>query len=395
MSLFRALNSACFGINDGMQNRRDARKLDIATQTHLRRSVVQAVRGGMSQTQAAAVFGASLRAVSKWMALDRAGGLRALKPKRRGRRAGEGRLTPVQSVRIRQLIIDSLPDRLKLPFYLWTRGAVVALIEHEYGISVSLTTVDRYLSGWGMSPQKPVRRAYERDDAAIARWLRTEYLTIARYAKREKAVIYWGDEMGLRSDHVAGTSYAPLGQTAIIRATGHRFGCNMISAITNRGHLAFMVFHGKFAGRLFVRFMQRLLKQAAGKLYVTIAGHPVHRSVIAKEFISANTARLRLIRLPGYCPELRWRKIITAPCHGWAQDQFQHIRGRTGAVICVRLLNPDELLNQDVKTNGVGTRRPSNRTELIAGVRGHLRRRQRQPQVVRNLFQEKHVRYAA
>jgi transposase len=344
-----------------MQSRVDARKLDIATQTHLRRSVVKAVRGGMSQTRAAQVFGASLRAVNKWMALDRAGGLRALQPKRRGRRAGEGRLTPAQSTRIRQLIIDSLPDQLKLSFYLWTRAAVVALIEREYGVSVSLTTVGRYLNGWGMSPQKPVRRAYERNDAAIARWLRPDYPKIARDARRDKAAIYWGDEMGLRSDHVAGTSYAPLGQTPIIRATGQRFGCNMISAITNRGQLAFMVFHGKFDGRLFIRFMRRLLKQVTGKLYLIVDGHPVHRSVVAREFVSANAARLRLIRLPGYCPEL----------------------------------NPDELLNQDVKTNGLGKSRPSNRAELMAGVRSHLRRRQRQPQVIRNLFQEKHVRYAA
>jgi transposase len=335
--------------------------LDIATQTHLRRTVVQAVRGGMSQTEASKVYGASLRAVSKWMALDRTGGLRALKQKPRGRRAGEGRLQPAQSARIRQLIIDSLPDQLKLPFYLWTRAAVVSLIEREYGISVSLTTVGRYLAGWGMSPQKPVRRAYERNDAAIARWLRTEYPAIARDAKREKAVIYWGDEMGLRSDHVAGTSYAPMGQTPIIRATGQRFGCNMISAITNRGHLAFMVFHGKFDGRLFVQFMRRLLQQATGKLYLIVDGHPVHRSVVARDFVAANEARLRLIRLPGYCPEL----------------------------------NPDELLNQDVKTNGLGKSRPANRAELMAGVRSHLRRRQKQPQVIRNLFQEKHVRYAA
>ena len=344
-----------------MKNRPDARKLDIATQTHLRRTVVQAVRGGMSQTEASKVYGASLRAVSKWMALDRTGGLRALKQKVRGRRAGEGRLQPAQSARIRQLIIDSLPDQLKLPFYLWTRAAVVSLIEREYGISVSLSTVGRYLAGWGMSPQKPVRRAYERNDAAIARWLRTEYPAIARDAKREKAVIYWGDEMGLRSDHVAGTSYAPMGQTPIIRATGQRFGCNMISAITNRGHLAFMVFHGRFDGRLFVQFMRRLLQQATGKLYLIVDGHPVHRSVVARDFVAANEARLRLIRLPGYCPEL----------------------------------NPDELLNQDVKTNGLGKSRPANRADLMAGVRSHLRRRQKQPQVIRNLFQEKHVRYDA
>ena len=341
-----------------MKGRPDARKLDIATQTNLRRTAVQAVHGGMRQTEASNVFGVVLRAVSKWMARDRSGGLRALKQKARGRRVSEGRLQPA---RIRQLIIDSLPDQLKLPFYLWTRAAVVSLIEREYGISVSLTTVGRYLAGGGMSPQKPARRAYERHDAAIARWLRTEYPSIVRNAKREKAVIYWGDEMGLRSDHVAGTSHAPMGQTPIIRATGKRFGCNMISAITNRGHLEFMVFHGKFDGLLFVQFMRRLLQQATGKLYLIVDGHPVHRSVVARDFVAANEARLRLIRLPGYCPEL----------------------------------NPDDLLNQDVKTNGLGKSRPANRAELMAGVRSHLGRRQKQPQVIRNLFQEKHVRYAA
>lgn len=339
----------------------DARKLDMATQTHLRRAVIHAIRGGMTQTQASTTFGASLRAVNKWVALDKAGGLRALKPKRRGRRAGEGRLDPAQSARIRQLIVGKMPDQLKLPFYLWTRAAVAALIEREYDVVGSLTTVGRYLNAWGMSPQKPVRRAYERNDMAIARWLREEYPAIARQAKRDGATIYWGDKMGLRSDHVTGTSYAPLGQTPIVRATGQRFGCNMISAITNRGHLAFLVFQGKFEASLFVDFMQRLLKQVAGKICLIVDGHPVHWSRVAKHFVVTQQARLRLIRLPGYCPEL----------------------------------NPDELLNQDVKTNALGKSRPTNRTEMMSSVRRHLHRRQKQPQVIRNLFQEKHVRYAA
>lgn len=344
-----------------MRKKTDARKLDAVTQAHLRRSLVQAVRAGMSQTRASQVFGVSLRAANNWMALDKTGGLRALRAKRRGRPAGAGRLDQAQAMRIRQWIIDVLPDQLKLPFYLWTRAAVATLIEREFGIAVSLTTVGRYLKAWGISPQKPVRRAYERNNAAIARWLSTEYPAIARQAQRESAVIYWGDEMGLRSDHVAGTSYAPVGQTPIVRATGQRFGRNMISAITNRGHLAFMVFHGKFNAPLFVRFMQRLSKQAAHKLYLIVDGHPVHRSRVVTQFIAANAERIRLIRLPGYCPEL----------------------------------NPDELLNQDVKTNALGKSRPTHRAEMMAGVRRHLHRRQRQPQLIRNLFQEKHVRYAA
>lgn len=300
----------------------DARKLDSAAQHLLRRQVVQAVRRGMTQTEAAHTFGASLRAVSKWMQLDRDGGLRSLKLKRRGRRPGEGRLNAKRASRIRALIVGRMPDQLKLPFYLWTRAAVASLIQREYGITVSLVTVGRYLRRWGLSPQKPVKRAYERNDAAIAQWLSREYPAIARAAKRKKAVIYWGDEMGLRSDHMSGTSDAPVGQTPVIRATGQRFSCNMISAITNKGALAFMLFTGKFQAAVFVQFLTRLLKQLDGRIYLIVDGHPVHRSGAAKRFVARHAQRLRLIRMPGYCPEL----------------------------------NPDELLNQDVKTNGLGTR---------------------------------------
>ena len=340
----------------------DARTLAPAAQAHLRRLAVKAVRAGLKQTVAAKTYGVSLRAVNKWMAIDKVGGLRALRPKRRGRRLGHGgRLRVAHAQRIRSLIVGKLPNQLKLPFYLWTRAAVVSLIAREYRIAVSLTTVGRYLRAWGMSPQKPVRRAYERNDAAIAQWLSKEYPAIAREARRDGATIYWGDEMGLRSDHVAGTSYAPLGQTPVIRATGQRFGCNMISAITNRGGLSFMVFQGKFTAPVFVAFLQRLLKQIAGKIYLIVDGHPVHKSGKATRFAATHSSRLRLIRMPGYCPEL----------------------------------NPDELLNQDVKTNGLGKSRPTNRTELIAIVRSHLYRRQKQPQVITNLFREQHVRYAA
>jgi len=345
-----------------MHRHNDARTLAPAAQAHVRRLAVNAVRAGLRQTVAATTYGVSLRAVNKWVAIDKVGGLRALTPKRRGRRLGQGgRLRVAHALRIRRLIVGKMPNQLRLPFYLWTRAAVASLIAREYGITVSLVTVGRYLQAWGLSPQKPVRRAYERNDAAITRWLKQDYPMIARQARRDKAAIYWGDEMGLRSDHVTGTSYAPVGHTPVIRATGQRFGCNMISAITNKGALAFMVFQGKFKAPVFVAFMQRLLKQIAGKIYLIVDRHPVHQSGKVTRFAATRSARLRLIRMPGYCPEL----------------------------------NPDELLNQDVKTNGLGKSRPTNRPELMAIVRSHLYRRQKQPQVITNLFCEQHVRYAA
>ncbi|CAD6563496.1 IS630 family transposase ISCARN25 [Paraburkholderia sabiae] len=328
---------------------------------HVRKMVVQAVRGGMTQTAAANIYSVSLRAVSKWMKLSREGGWRALKPGKRGRQPGSGRLNHTQAVRIRKLIIERMPDQLALPFHLWTRESVVQLIEREYGITVSATTAGRYLKAWGMSAQKPVSRTYERNDTAIARWLDEDYPKIAKEAKQEEATILWGDETGLRSDHVSGTSFALKGQTPLVRSTGKRFGCNMISAISNRGTLSFMVFEGTFKNATFIEFMKRLLKQATRKIYLIVDGHPVHRSVAVRRFVADNAEHLRLIRLPGYCPEL----------------------------------NPDELLNQDVKTNALGKSRPTSKAELIGNVRRHLHRRQKEPHVIRNLFQEKHVRYAA
>lgn len=339
----------------------DGRKLDRATQAHLRVQVVLAVRGGMTQAEAARVHGLSLRAVQKACARARQGSLRALKGDARGRPAGHTLLSQAQQSKVRGMVLGKLPDQLKLPFYLWTRQAVAQLAKREFGVDLSATTVGRYLKAWGMTPQKPVRRAYERNDEAIAAWLAQQYPLIAKQARREGAQIYWGDEMGLRSDHVSGKSYAPAGQTPLIRATGQRFGCNMISAITNKGALAFMVFEGKFKASVFVEFLARLLKQAQGKLYLIVDGHPVHRSLIVKTFVRTNETRLRLIQLPGYCPEL----------------------------------NPDELLNQDVKTNALGKSRPANKREMIKAVRSHLHRRQKQPTVIQNLFKENHVRYAA
>ncbi|MGF6971879.1 transposase [Paraburkholderia sp. JPY465] len=209
--------------------------MDQSTQAHLRKMVVQAVRDGMTQVEAARTYRVSLRAISRWMKTAREGGLRALRSGERGRRSGSGHLTHRQAVRIRKLIIARMPDQLSMPFYLWTRGSVAQLIERQCGIKVSKWTAGRYLKAWGMSAQRSVRRAHERNDAVFERWLNEDYPQIAKEAKSEKATIYWGDEMGLRSDHISGTSFALKGQTPVVRATGQRFGCNGLGYYEPRG----------------------------------------------------------------------------------------------------------------------------------------------------------------
>ncbi len=339
----------------------DARSLPPAAQAALRRRAVKAVRAGQTQGEAARLFGVTRRAVNTWVRTAEHHGLSALTAARQGRPAGGGRLKAAQAAVIVRLIRDRRPDQLKLAFYLWTREAVGRLIERRFGIRTSVWTVGRSLAAWGFTPQKPIRRAFERDPEAVQRWLKESYPAIRRRAKREKAEIYWGDEMGLRSDHAAGRSFSPRGETPVIPGTGQRFGCNMISAITNRGKLAFMVFQQRFTAPVFLEFLKRLERQLGRPLCLIVDGHPVHRAKTVRTWLNEEGRNIRLFFLPGYSPEL----------------------------------NPDELLNQDVKSNALGRQRARDQAELLHHVRGYLRGRQRRPQVVRNYFKEEHVQYAA
>jgi len=339
----------------------DSRRLPPAAQEDLRRRVVQAVtEQGLSKSVAARTFGVSRTSVHHWVDKFKSRGARGLTSKARGR-PPRSRLPGHQAATIVRLISDRCPDQLKLPFALWTREAVGQLIHERYGIELSVWTVGRYLRRWGFTPQKPLRRAYERDPAMVKKWLEEEYPAIRRQAKREKAAIHWGDEMGLRSDHQTGTSYGRKGQTPVIPGTGQRFRCNMISTITNQGSLTFMVFKRRFTADVMIQFLRRLVRQSKRKVYLIVDGHPVHRSGKVKRWVEKHKQQLRLIQLPGYSPDL----------------------------------NPDELLNQDVKSNALGRRRPSNQGEMIGDVRSYLRSTQRQPAIVRKFFEHETVQYAA
>jgi transposase len=251
----------------------DARSLSPKAQERIRQLAVKAVLDGAKQVEVAKLYGITRRAVAKWLKSYRDGGFRALTAKPKGRPKG-GSLLPWQSAQIAKTVVDHHPEQLKLPFYLWTREAVAKLIQRKFGIRVSVSTSGRYLKRWGFTPQKPVRRALEQNPQEVRNWLEEEYPAIREQAKREKAQIFWGDEMGLRSDHAVGRSYGLRGQTPVIVSTGKRFSCNMISAITNQGRLNFMVFKGRFIATVFLEFLNRLVRQSKRKVFLIVDRHP-------------------------------------------------------------------------------------------------------------------------
>lgn len=347
--------------------RMDARRLSPDAQQDLRRRVVYAVReDGMSEAQAARTFGVCRQSVAAWTDRVKSQGAKALSARKRGPKPGKSRVGDAAAERaIIRSIRGSCPDQLLLPFALWSRSAVIALIHKRTGRRVSLSTAGRYLRRWGFTPQKPMRRAYERDPAAVATWLKERYPAIRRRAKEENALILWGDEMGLRSDDPVGRSYAPRGHTPVIDATGKRFGCNMISAISNRGTLWFMVFKARLNAKLFIEFLGRMLRADADrKLFLIVDSHPAHKAAQVTRWLqekpTERSQRLELFFLPGYSPEL----------------------------------NPDECLNQDTK-QAMKKTRPRDQRQMMSSVRSHLQRRQKQPAIVRRFFHETHVRYAA
>src|SRR3972149_1671355 len=202
---------------------------------------------------------------------------------------------------ILRLIVNRYPEQVRLPFALWTRATGQQLLAPRGGVQVAVWTVGRYLRAWGLTPQKPARQSYEQDPVAVERWLAEEYPAIRAQARREKAQIHWLDEMGLRSDHQAGRSSGLRGQTPVVPGTGQRFRGNMISAITNRGRLAFLVFRQRFTARVFLEFLRRLRRLTKRKLYLIADRHPVHRAARVKRWLAKHARQGRPFWLPPHC----------------------------------------------------------------------------------------------
>lgn len=310
--------------------------------------------------QAAGLFGLSKSGVDKIWTRYKEAGKQGLSSRKRGVKGGK-KISGEQAAEVRRLIKDKMPEQLKLAFGLWTREAVADLIKRRYGIELSRWQVGRYLKAWGYTPQKPIRKAFEQRPTAVRRWLKEEFPAIQKRANREKAIIYFGDETGMRSDHQAGRSYAPKGKTPVIKKTGQRFSLNMISAISNRGHLQFMIIKGKFNSGVFQNFLQRMIRYSKQKIYFVTDGHPAHKTMKLKEWLAENKKRIEVFFIPPYSPEL----------------------------------NPQEYLNQDVKTNVIGKKRPINKEEMKNNVEQFMNERKRNKKLVQKYFHEEHVQYAA
>jgi transposase len=341
----------------------DFRSLGRDAQEALRTRAVFLVRElGMSQGEAAEVVGASRQVVNRWLSRYEATGDAGLLDGRRiSGRKGHGLLTQAEAKRVRSWITDKCPEQLKLPYVLWTSGVVRELIHRRLGKHLGLSTVQLYLARWGFTPQKPLSRATQRCNAAIARWLEQEYPKIARRAKREDALIFWGDETGVSNQDQVGRSYAPAGETPIIQKTAKKLSTSMISAVNNRGLMRFMCFKGALNAALFIAFLRRMIDSSDGKIFLIVDNLRVHHAVKVRKWIDEHKDSIELFFLPAYAPE--------------------H--------------NPDEYLNNDLKQQLKNLPTPDTQEELVQATSSVLRSLQRMPTRIRAYFNPPEVRYAA
>ena len=324
----------------------------------IRIRAVERVQAGEDPEVVIKALGFHRSCIYEWLAKYRSGGWHALKARKATGR--KPRLSAPQLRWIYQAVTQKDPRQFQFPFALWTRQILRAVIAEKFAVTLSLPSIGRLLSQLGLSCQRPLFRAYQQNPSLVENWLKKEYPQIRALAKKHRAEIYFADEAGLRSDHHAGTTWAPKGKTPVVSASGARFGLNMISAISPAGGLRFMVQTGRLAAEQFCQFVERLMHGARRPIYLIVDGHPMHRAKKVAKKVEEYGERLRLFFLPPYSPQL----------------------------------NPDEYLWNDLK-GAVGRTLSHSPLELETNVTEYLQILQDTPEKIRSFFQAPETCYAA
>ena len=339
--------------------KRDGRTLDHATLETIRKMAVERVLEGERPSEVIANYGFHRCTIYAWLnaARGRGKGLRAL-----ASRPSTGRprtLTAAQERQVFRWINGKNPMQYGFDFGLWTRRIVRDLVSERFGVRLSLASIGALLARQGLTPQKPLQRAYQRDPEAIERWQRETYPAIARKAKRDKAQLYFWDESGFRADAVHGLTWAAQGQTPVVSVPGQRQSISAASAVSSNGAFWFATYQGALTGERFVELLRQMMRGRRKPLHLVLDGLAAHKTKVVKEYVAQLNGKLTLHYLPGYAPEL----------------------------------NPDELVWSHAKRTG-NARRPLQKGEkLQARVHDQLAEIANRPALVRSFFKHPSVAY--
>jgi transposase len=272
---------------------------------------------------------------------------------------GTPKLTDQQASQLLRWIVGGDPRQFQFDFALWTRKIVRDLVRQKFDVEMTPQGIGKLLNRMGLSPQRPLYRAYQQDPEAVRRWKEEEFPAIRAQAREEGAELYFGDESGVRTDHHAGTTWAPVGQTPVVEVSGERNRVNMISAVSPGGALKFEVFFGGCNSAVVVAFLKKLMHDAPGPVFLILDNLSAHKTNIVKDYVASLDGRLKLFFLPAYSPEL----------------------------------NPDEWVWKNVKHDQIKRTGIQRGSELFEVVHRALEQLQRLPAIIRGFFRDPSLTY--
>lgn len=273
---------------------------------------VQAMENGSSPDEVAKIFKVARSSVFDWQKAYREGGEDALRTKKT--RGPKSKLNDGQMSQLYRLVADNDPRQLSFGLALWTRGMIQELILRQFGIRLSLVTVGNILAKLGMSPQRPLHRAYERDPEKVKEWKDEKFPEIQARAKREGAAIFFADEASVRTNYHAGTTWAPIGKTPVVLGSGKYDSISMISAVSPRGELHFQINEDGTRKEEFLEFCKKLVADVGRPVFLILDNGPIHHSTILKEYVEKSEGMLTIFFLPPYSPDLNpdewvWKNV--------------------------------------------------------------------------------------
>jgi transposase len=290
--------------------KRDGRKFDHQTLEAIRLMAVERVRDGEKPSAVIASYGLCRTTIYKWLAAaSKPGmGLKALRSRPASGRPR--RLTPRQEQQVFRWINGSDPLQYGLDFGLWTRSIVADLIARKFDVKLGLSAVGALLARLGLTPQKPLQRAYQRDPEAIEKWRRETFPAIARQAKAEGGEVFFWDESGFRADTVHGKTWAVKGQTPVVERPGQRQSISAASAVNARGGFWYCTYEGALDAELFITLLQQMMKHRRKPVHLVVDGLPAHKTRRVKDYVASTKGKLTLHFLPGYAPDLNPDELV-------------------------------------------------------------------------------------
>jgi transposase len=313
----------------------DGRTLSHETSETIRRLAVRRVKEGERPSRVIESYGLCRTTIYKWLRAARRGGEAALKAHKHPGRTPT--LTVRQKLQVRGWINGKDPRQYGFDFGLWTRQIVAALIEQKFGVRIGVTAVGRLLAELDITPQKPLRRAYERDPAAIKRWTTEVFPGLRARAKRVGAKIFFLDEAGVRSDQVLGRTWGLRGKTPEVATSGRRQSVSAISAVNTRGAFWYETYTERLNASRFLELLKHFMRGRKGPVLLVLDGHPAHIAKAVAQYVQSLKGRLELHFLPGYAPELNPDEFV-----------WNHLKGQG---VSKKPLRRDESLRSRVQTD--------------------------------------------